>query len=273
MTARDPLDAFESRLHAADYIGAVRWLRAHPAAIQATRHLRVAIGDASVSLEELRDLLSLKTDADAVHSLAAAVWAQDGSELNALHIFEAAARAGSTVAARDYGEALHWFGSYDSARPWLERALGSPSTETAWVHGLLGEVYLARGQMPEAVSHLRRGAEEHAAFGVPLAKALVASGRPSEAKQLLMKLVDAGQYGAAIRLGNLLDAEDDQAGAERAYRAGIDTADAHSAYNLALLYMKQGRKNAAREAFRLARSLGDHWAPPDEPSDAATVCD
>lgn len=80
-----------------------------------------------------------------------------------------------------------------------------------------------------------------------------------------LHLVAAGTFGAAIRLGNLLqDHMGDIDGAKRAYRTGMEMGDAHSAYNLGLLYWTEGDGAGARDAFAHARVLGDLTPPPHE---------
>lgn len=264
MTEHWSLDEFVQRLNAADYVGAVRWLRNHPGAIDVATVPHVDIGEARILVGQLQGVTTAHSEADAIYRLGIELWDQDGAELLALHVLEAAAQEGSLKARAAYGESLHWFGSHDHALPWLERAVGAPATDSAWLRGLLGETYLAHGRLLEAVELLDHAASDHPEFGIPLAKALVASERDAEAVELLRSSVEAGLYGAAILLGNILDQQGDESGAETAYRAGVETADAHSAFNLGLLYERQGRSAAAREAFGRARAMGDRWVSPAE---------
>jgi tetratricopeptide (TPR) repeat protein len=185
-----------------------------------------------------------------------------------LHLMEAAADAGSTEAIAALGEALHWMGNSQAATPWLEKALRVGASRASWIHGLLGEAYASTGRPREAIESLELAAQDYSEFGVPLAKALIACGRLEEGRTLLETLVDSGEYGAAIQLGNLLSEEGDDDGAERAYRAGIETDDENSAFNLGLLYEGQGRHEEAREAFAMAEVLRDIWIPPQSDGDA-----
>lgn len=163
-----------------------------------------------------------------------------------------------------YGEAAHWLGDESEALIWLRVAVASPQTNTSWLRGLLGEACLEAGLIDEAILHLRSGLEDYPEFGVPLSKALKRAGASSENEMLLHQLTDAGQYGAAIRLGNLLEEGGDLEDAEKAYVSGVASGDAYSAYNPGLLYERQGRIDEARVAFAKARAGGDLWLTPEE---------
>ncbi|WP_314095022.1 hypothetical protein [Microbacterium foliorum] len=85
--------------------------------------------------------------------------------------------------------------------------------------------------------------------------------RDDEAASLLTDLVDAGVYGAALLLGNLLShSPGTQAAARAAYLAGIASGDAHSAHNLAAMLLEQGDGDGARHYHLRAQAMGDHSA-------------
>ena len=102
-------------------------------------------------------------------------------------------------------------------------------------------------------------------YGVTLSKLLVEQGRYDEARELLERLVEGGEYGAAIRLGNLLDAQfGDTSAAEHAYLKGVESGDGFSAFNLAILRHGKGDFEAAEYYRTIARAMGDLTIWPDE---------
>lgn len=98
-------------------------------------------------------------------------------------------------------------------------------------------------------------------FGIPLAQLILQQEREDEAASLLEGLVDAGVYGAALMLGNVLShSPGSQVEAEAAYRAGIASGDAHSAHNLAAMLLERGDEDGARRFHLLAQEMGDQSA-------------
>lgn len=232
----------------------------------ATSGLVVDAGSA-IDLEMLESIARDDTEADAVYDLGVALWAGDGTELLAMDAFRVAADAGSTSAASALGEALNWFGNDQAALRWLEKA-ANDGAGNPWILGLLGESRLRLGDSEGALPLLERAARDHPTFGVPLARLLAQKGQVAEAIEVLTPLSDT-EYGAAVLLGNALKSQGRPDEAIRAYEAGVRSGDAHSAYNLGLLYSELGARTRAEDAFRVARDMGDLWTPPPPPLEDA----
>jgi Flp pilus assembly protein TadD len=107
-------------------------------------------------------------------------------------------------------------------------------------------------------------AEEYPEFGVEYAKALHERGADEKAIAVLRPLVDSDVYGAALQLGNLLSESPDLDGAIEAYLKGVESKDAHSAMNLAILYHQEGSEVNSRYYKLVARELGDMTEWPDD---------
>lgn len=225
-----------------------------------------------VAPEDRIDVRNASSLGEALYELGVALWAQSGYEMVAVDVFSAAVAEGSTRAIRTLGESLHWFGFSERALPWLRAAAEDPQNDHAWMMGLLGEALVATGgDQQEAASCLSIGADAYREFGVPLAKLLVQQSHWDSAQRLLEALVEEQVYGAALLLGNLMqDHFHDYSRAEWAYRSGINSKDAFSAYNLGVLYWSQGRSTDAAEAFELARNMGDFTDPPAEVPNTGT---
>lgn len=251
--------AFDSAVARGDGEDAVVFLRAIVARKDGRNDLPIWL-----SSDDATYVLSGEDAGESVFRLAACVWAEDGMELAALQMFDWAVAAGAKGARAAAGEAHAWFGEYQKAACLLESSVDEPDTRTPWLEGVFGESLAQIGQTARAIPHLRLGYEEHVEFGVPLGKLLKACGEFDEALEVLSASTDAGVFGAALLLGNLLiDDFHDVAGARRAYETGIETSDAHSAYNLGVLLLTVGDGRGAEAAFETARGLGDCTAPPD----------
>lgn len=201
------------------------------------------------------------SDADNLFSIGAEVWERD--ELLALQIFREASEAGSAEATTALGDALNWLGADEDAIPALENAITRGTGKFRWLEGLLGESLLRSGDTDYAriVRLLESGMEESLHFGISLAKLLEERGDYMRARELLSSLVERDQYGAALLLGNLLtDRFGEPSQAEAAYLAGIESGDANSAHNLAVMLLQQGESMRAREFHELAQLMGDHSA-------------
>ncbi len=256
------LNGFSLLVDSGEYLKAVHWLRGHLGTVAHIPDDAWILGSL-LRGDELRRAAEAESVEEAIHLVGSAIWARDGGELLGLAVLKVAA-ALSVEAAAAYGAAAHWFGDESEALIWLRIAIASPQTDTPWLRGLLGEACLESGIVDEAILHLRSGLEDHLEFGVPLSKALTRAGLMSENEMLLRRLTDAGEYGAAIRLGNLLEERGDWEDAEKAYVLGIASGDAFSAYNLGLLYERQGRIDESRAMFAKARAGGDLWLTPEE---------
>lgn len=190
------------------------------------------------------------------------VW--DVDERRAIAMFREAAEAGADGASATLGESLNWMGAHAEAAEWLLRAFERGEGNSSHLQGLLGES-LWKGEVGCDASRieelLRVGMESSSEFGIPLAQVLLKQGREDEAASVLQELVDAGVYGAALMLGNLLSrSPGNQVAAEAAYRSGIASGDAHSAHNLAAMLLEQGDEDGARDFHLLAQDMGDQSA-------------
>ncbi|MCW3492388.1 tetratricopeptide repeat protein [Microbacterium sp. SSM24] len=215
-----------------------------------------------LSVDQIDTVLQAATRDQALYNLGVAVWGLDGQELEALTIFSVAATAGSPDAAAAVGEALAWFGLPELAVQWI-RPDDFTGDHRAWLSGILGESLLETDEPAYALKLLATAFSSHHEFGVAYGKALRVNGDVGTAQSLLRQLVRAGAYGAAIQLGILEEeAAGDLAAAEDAYREGVETGDAHAAYNLGLLLLRQDRIDESNAAFLQARALGDPTPPP-----------
>ena len=208
-------------------------------------------------------------DASLMMEFAAELWMWD--ELRGIEVLKEAAGIGSAEAIGAVGRALLWMGDVAAARDWLERALEVEGGDSPDVRGDLGEVLWALS-VDDALrieALLRSGMSASLNYGVTLSKLLEMQGRYDEERLLLVDLVEGGVYGAAIRLGNLLDGRfADVSAAEEAYGKGIDSGDGFSAFNLAILRWRAGDFAGAAHYRKIARSMGDltPW-PSEEPSE------
>ena len=255
--ARESLNAL---LAEGAYLEFVRALRACPPYVNPEGITTRA--DVALSAESLADLRRVSDDATALYVLGTAIWAEDGGEMEGIVVLGLAVELGSIPAVAALGESLHWMGDDGRAVPLLRRAVAHSTTRSPWLEGLLGEALLLVGEVDEAGPLLRSSCETYAEFGLALAKLRLATGQREEARTLLEKAAAENVYGAAILLGNLLDEGDEVDEAISAYRAGIAQGDAHSAFNLGVLMLGRGDKDAAHIAFDVARSMGDLTAPP-----------
>ncbi|QMU96084.1 hypothetical protein FVO59_01900 [Microbacterium esteraromaticum] len=96
------------------------------------------------------------------------------------------------------------------------------------------------------------------------AAVLTEGGKYAEARVVLEALMRAGVYGAALRLGNLLDdILGDTDAAVDAYAEGVQSGDAHAAYNLGALFYRDADYVESERYFELAREMGDTTEHPD----------
>lgn len=266
--SREPESRFRRALARGRYDDAVAAIGSERLSVGGERSCdwKLADPEGIVTPGDRVDVRNASSLGESLYELGVALWAQSGCEMVAIDIFSAAVEEGSTRAIRTLGESLHWFGFSERALPWLQVAAEDPQNDTAWMMGLLGEALIATsGDQWDAACYLRIGADSHQKFGVPLAKLLVQQSDWDSARRLLETLVEERVYGAALLLGNLMqDHFRDFSQAERAYRRGIESADAFSAYNLGVMYWSQGRSADGVEAFALARSMGDLTDPPTE---------
>lgn len=110
-------------------------------------------------------------------------------------------------------------------------------------------------------ARLREGADHYVYAQAALAHLLCATGRATEARDLLEWAIAAGEVEHWLPLGNIyLDEVGDQEAAEAAYRSGISEGDAWCHYNLALLLLDRGDTAEAREHLEAGRDAGDHKA-------------
>ncbi|KAA0960321.1 hypothetical protein FQ142_15970 [Microbacterium sp. ANT_H45B] len=203
-----------------------------------------------------------KSPSSALLMLGRYVW--DVDERLAIAMFCEAAEAGAEGASAILGESLTWMGDHAEAVERLVRALERGEGNPSRVQGLLGESLWKGGEESEVgriEALLRAGMESSSEFGIPLARLMLQQERDDEAASLLTDLVDAGVYGAALLLGNVLShSPGTRAAARAAYLAGIASGDAHSAHNLAAMLLEQGDEDGARHYHRRAQVMGDHSA-------------
>lgn len=226
--------------------------------------------------KKLRELLPMGFDVSILESrsgvssslmmeFAAELWDRD--ELRGIAALKEAAGRGSVEAVGAVGRALLWMGDAASAREWLERALEAENCDSPHIRGDLGEALwaLSAEDAPRIEGLLQSGMSASSHYGITLSKLLDEQGRFEEERLLLEELVHSDEYGAAIRLGNLLDAQfGDASAAEGAYSKGIESGDGFSAFNLAILRRKKGDPDGAAYYRTVARSLGDLSSWPDE---------
>lgn len=199
------------------------------------------------------------TLAIALHELGGRLWDQSGSELLAVEILTEAAMLGADDALLSVAEALFWLGADEDAVVHLERARELRVGDPARVSGMLGESRLSLGDKSRDVENLlAEGTAVHPEFGVSYAKMLRLRGEHDAARVVLEALVDSNEYGAALHLGNLLDDEfGETEAAISSYLRGIDTGDAYSAFNLAVLYYRRDDLVEAERFLSVAREMGD----------------
>ena len=110
-------------------------------------------------------------------------------------------------------------------------------------------------------ARLREGADHYIDARADLAELLCATGRASEARDLLERAIAAGEAEHWLPLGNIYaDEVGDQEAAEAAYRSGISEGDAWCHYNLALLLLDRGDIAEARGHLDAGGEAGDHKA-------------
>ena len=108
---------------------------------------------------------------------------------------------------------------------------------------------------------LRDGADVYESARTALSHLLRATGRITEARELLEEGTRLNEEGAWLPLGNLLlDDFDDPQAAELAYRGGIAAGDAHSHHNLARLLEARGEREQAIEHYQAGAASGDELA-------------
>lgn len=221
--------------------------------------------ESEFSIEGLKSVETAATDADAVYLLGVELWAHRLGQLEAVAALREADALGSEEAVAFLGDVLNSLGAYGEAIGFLRRARNGRFGDPAWVAGLLGSSLSALGESGTEVEELlREGAERYADFGVDYAKVLRARGADSEAAVVLRPLVAEAVYGAALQLGNLLSENSDIDGAVAAYLKGVESNDAHSALNLAILYHAEGLEAECQYYKLVARELGDATEWPDD---------
>ncbi|BFM26298.1 tetratricopeptide (TPR) repeat protein [Microbacterium testaceum] len=232
--------------------------------LELVRRVRAAgLGDAShfsnsgilLSPEVVDELRRAEDTPSALFALGAHVWGEEGSELEAIEIFRSASLLGSLDALKALGVALNWMGAHEGAVTWLRQAL-EKEPDNPQLHGLLGESLLALGQLEPAEPHLRSALIDPS-FYMPLARIVQLRGDMDEYRRLVFIASDADVYGSHILAGNILSDCGDLDGAKCMYQRGIETDDAHSAFNLATIYYSQGELSLSEEMFRRAREMGD----------------
>lgn len=212
-------------------------------------------------VEELRSAVDVPS---ALFALGAYVWGEQGGELEAIEIFRSASLLGSFDAIEALGVSLNWMGAHEEAVTWLQSALRE-EPDSARLRGLLGESLLALGKLESAEQHLRSAVSDPS-FCLPLAEIYRLRGDMAEYRRLVFDAADADVYGSHILAGNVLSDCGDLDGAERMYRRGITTGDAHSAFNLATMYYSQAEVPLSKDMFRRAREMGDlRTSPFDDP--------
>ena len=217
-----------------------------------------------ISPEDWELIASQEDLANALFNLGSALWETDGHEESGLQILRKAAAEGSDEAAVALAEALLWLGENPEAEAVLRRAVDARGREWKRAAGLLGAVLSKQNvnDPGEAIGLMMdAGGEAGERVDVELAHALIKAGRHGEARDRLRILTNGGSSLAPIVLGNLLETHfDDPHGAEQAYRLGIERDDAYSAYNLALLVSRLGRRAEARHLLEFAADHGDSSA-------------
>lgn len=218
--------------------------------------------DPAEVIDAVRGAASLE---NAIYQVGVGLWSIDGEELLALEILREANHHGSREAEVALGEALVWMGAYEEAITVLESACENKNGDKAKVLGLLGESRFAMGDQSEAIEELlREGASEYEEFGIDYATILRRRGAYNDAVSVLRTLAASGVFGSALLLGNILDDDlGDSDGARAAYLHGIQSGDAHSAYNLAVLLYRHDETDEARKYLALARRMGDMAEFPD----------
>lgn len=241
------------QFEAGDYSGFIAALRSASASLRSR-----TIGEFLALAADKFEWDNGASDADLLYDLAAALWVDN--EPLALSVFREAALLGSDEAFAALGDAFNWMGDDTEAITWLRAALERGSGDRDWLEGLLGESLLRTGASPthEIEQYLNQGLKSSARFALPLALILINKGKIEDARDILERATQSGQYGAALALGNLLcDQYGDHAGAEQAYKLGIETGDAYSAHNLAVMLLGDGERKRAEVFHKIAIDMGD----------------
>lgn len=225
--------------------------------------VRITIGRGEwLGAEYLDSVAREKTVAEGLLWLGTELWGKS-HDLEAIAVFEHAARLGQVDAASNAGQALHWMQAFERSVEYLRMAIENGAENSSWLQGLLGEALSDMGELHEAVLVLEPAYADHPEFGVRLARVLMLLGQLDRARDILRTLCEQKVYGAPILLGNLRSSQGEYDEAVRAYHQDIDESDAHSAYNLGLLYRELGNTAAAASALELARVMGDRTLPPE----------
>ncbi|WP_156458776.1 tetratricopeptide repeat protein [Microbacterium sp. Leaf179] len=199
------------------------------------------ITDSGISLHDdfVRELRVADDVPTALYLLGAHMWAESGGELEAIGVFEAAVARGSVEATRALGMSLNWMGLHERAVDVLARAI-EDDPEDAELHGLLGLSMSQQMLDDSAEPHLRLGLSRDPSLAIPLAEIRRRAGDEREYRELVLEAARCDVYGSHIIAGNYFAENNDVESAEKMYRSGIASGDAHSAYNLGRLFYSSG---------------------------------
>ncbi|KAA9108155.1 tetratricopeptide repeat protein [Microbacterium rhizomatis] len=113
---------------------------------------------------------------------------------------------------------------------------------------------------PAAETQLRRGMHAYGTARADLAHLLIATGRHAEARSILCEGASQKVVECILPLARLLEDDGDRRAAEDLYRHGIELGDGHSAWNLAVLLIEDGRPEEAARWQWTAAEMGDELA-------------
>ncbi|MDF2442330.1 MAG: hypothetical protein JWR01_533 [Subtercola sp.] len=102
---------------------------------------------------------------------------------------------------------------------------------------------------------------------------LIATGRADEGQLTLLEGVATGNVMCMLPLANRLAEQGDRDGAEQLYRRGFELGDAHSAWNLSLLFEREGRDEDSESWLWKAAQAGDESAVRALAEDAGALDD
>lgn len=220
--------------------------------------------------QDVSDVRAAAGLADALFELGASLWNVPEAKLEAIHVFRLAADNGSIDATKALGDSLNWMGHHEEAIPALREAILLDEDDLRAV-GLLGISLYELHRHAEAEPYLRRALGADPSLALPLADIVLEKGETGEYFKLIHSAAAADVYGADILLGNIYSERCDEISAIRSYRKGIASGDAHSAFNLGVLYHEREDFEQARVFFGEARRLGDLRASPFDGYDDQTT--
>jgi len=151
-------------------------------------------------------------------------------------------------------------GDGEAARTDYEKALLlDPDDVVALVN--LGTLALTEGDLDEAEQLLRRGVVLDPTVNWQLSDVFEARGDEAAARRTLQVALEAGERKANYELGILAVGDGDEAAAEHHLREALDAGGVSMARrSLAILLLKQGRIDEARDLTQEGVDAGDLWS-------------